>query len=115
MRNRLQVALTFIAVLSSACGKERAPILELTGPTMGTRYSIKVPANEPVPDGDLLQRQVDDMAAGGAGRAENEQLHGEGTFRGWGAWTGVRPPRRTACRRAARQRAEPDDCPLLRS
>lgn len=63
MRNRLQVALTFIAVLSSACGKERAPILELTGPTMGTRYSIKVPANEPVPDGDLLQRQVDDALA----------------------------------------------------
>ncbi|HSD70665.1 MAG TPA: FAD:protein FMN transferase [Woeseiaceae bacterium] len=62
MRYLPYVTLAIVALLPSACGNEPA-VLELNGSTMGTRFSIKVPADEPVPDAGLLQQQIDAVLA----------------------------------------------------
>ncbi len=63
MRRLPCVALVTIAVLLAACGDERAAVRELTGTTMGTRFSVKIPADEHVPDAELLQRDIDALLA----------------------------------------------------
>jgi thiamine biosynthesis lipoprotein len=63
MRRRHRDSLVIIAVLLAACGGDRAAVRELTGATMGTRFSIKVPVDEPLPDADLLQREIDTLLA----------------------------------------------------
>ena len=63
MRRLSCVALVIMAALLSACSGERAAVRELTGATMGTRFSIKVPADESMPDAELLQRDIDALLA----------------------------------------------------
>mgnify|MGYP001297499334 CR=1 FL=1 len=63
MRRLSCVALVIMAALLAACSGERAAVRELTGATMGTRFSIKVPADEPMPDAELLQRDIDALLA----------------------------------------------------
>jgi thiamine biosynthesis lipoprotein len=49
------------AALLAACSPERPPILELSGATMGTRFSIKMPALPPDVSGDALQLEIDSL------------------------------------------------------
>lgn len=49
------------AALLAACSPERLPILELSGATMGTSFSIKMPALPPDVSGDTLQTEIDSL------------------------------------------------------
>lgn len=45
--------LVFLALMASACSAPAPPVAELKGPTMGTRYSVRL---SPAPDDDTLTR-----------------------------------------------------------
>jgi thiamine biosynthesis lipoprotein len=63
MRYPACVALLVILALAAACGGDRTAILELTGTTMGTQFSVKMPADTPLPDREVLQRDIDALLA----------------------------------------------------
>jgi thiamine biosynthesis lipoprotein len=44
----------------AACGDRHAAVLVLTGPTMGTQFSVRIPASEDLPDRNRLQQDIDD-------------------------------------------------------
>lgn len=50
------------ALLAAACGRS-SPQLDLSGPTMGTTYSVKVAAPPPAVDAKLVQATIDDVLA----------------------------------------------------
>jgi thiamine biosynthesis lipoprotein len=51
----------FAAVLLPACGADKPPVLELSGSTMGTSFSIKLPALAPDIDRETLRNEIDTL------------------------------------------------------
>lgn len=60
---RFATSLLFGALLLGACGGQRAPVFELNGSTMGTSFSIKLPAMPPDVDPQDLQSSVESLLA----------------------------------------------------
>jgi thiamine biosynthesis lipoprotein len=64
MRHRDAIVLAAITFLVVACGADRPAILELSGSTMGTTFSIKLPSLPPAIDAESMRKSVDEVLLG---------------------------------------------------
>jgi len=59
MRNRTVAILSLSVMLLQSCAQDHKEVFELSGSTMGTRFSIKLPQLPPAVDAEVLRQDID--------------------------------------------------------